>query len=150
ASEPGASAGENHDARGLLRLSTGPVPHASNRENHLGPLRITFHLRPEALYVHVDQPGIGLVSVPPHLLEENLTGEDLPGFSGEGNEEIEFQRGEADAFLTAGDLVPGDIDRQIRDVEDLGFFVVVAAKTGPHPRNELARLERLRHVVIGP
>ena len=70
------------------------VTDATHGHDDLRPLRVLFDLGPQPLDMHVDQPGVGGVPVTPDLLEQHLAGEDLARLAGEGDEKVEFERGE--------------------------------------------------------
>lgn len=55
-----------------LRPCAGTVPNPADCHDQLGTLRVTFDLGAQALHVDVDEPGVGGVTVAPHLLEEFL------------------------------------------------------------------------------
>ena len=62
-------------------------------------LGIPLDLGAQPLHVHVDQPGVRRVPVTPDLLEQHLTGEDLPGLAGQRDQQVELQRGEVEGCL---------------------------------------------------
>src|SRR3984957_18025031 len=61
------------------------VSDAAHRDHDLGVLGVLLDLGPQALHVHVHQPGVGRVPVAPDLLEQHLTGEHLARLAGEGD-----------------------------------------------------------------
>ena len=61
--------------------------------------------------MHVNEPGVRSVPITPDLLEQDLAGEDLTGFAGQRDEEIELERGQVDWGAVASYLVRGHIDR---------------------------------------
>src|SRR3954451_22856690 len=89
------------------------VADAAHGQHDLGLLRVALDLRPQPLDVHVDQPGVGGVSVAPHLLEQQLAGEDLPWFAGQRDQQVELQRGQRDRHPVTGDLVGRDVDLDV-------------------------------------
>src|SRR6476659_2275844 len=134
---------------GLLRVP-GLVADAADRHHDLGVLRVVLDLRPQPLDVHVDQPRVGGVPVAPHLLEEHLAGEHLPGLAGQAHEQVELERRQRDRLAATGHHVAGDVDRQVADRERLRGRVLEAAHPRPDPGHQLLRLERLDDVVVGP
>ena len=94
---------------------------------------ILLDLAAQALDVDVDQPGVAGVAVAPDLLEEDLTGEDLPRLAGERHEEVELQRRERQRAAVALDRVAGDVDLQVADLELLGLGLVARGAAGPGP-----------------
>src|SRR5690242_17529427 len=65
-------------ARGLMSGRARLVADAADRHDDLGALGIVLDLGAQPLDVDVDEAGVAGVAVAPHLLEEDLTGEDLP------------------------------------------------------------------------
>ena len=76
-------------------------------------LGIVLDLGAQPLHVDVDQAGVGGVLVAPHLLEELIAGEDLPGGAGERDQQVELEGRQADLGLATADLVSGDIDVEV-------------------------------------
>src|SRR4051794_27353602 len=126
----------------------GLVPHPAHGQHHLGVLRVALDLGPQPLDVHVDQPGVGGVPVAPDLLQQHLAGEDLAGFAGQRDQQVELQRGERDLLAVADHLVRGHVDGDLADGQLLGRLVLGAPDPGPDPGHQLLRLERLDHVVV--
>src|SRR5690606_41596328 len=62
--------------RRLRGLGAGAVPHTTHGRDDRGTVGILLNLCAQALHVHVDQPGVGLVLVAPHFLEQHFTSED--------------------------------------------------------------------------
>ena len=110
---------------------------------------ILLDLGAQTLNVDVDQTGVGGVAVTPHLLEQDLTGEDLARLARQGDQEVELERGQRDQLVVAGDLVRGHVDDDVGDREQLGRLVLGPAQPCPHASDELLRLERLDDVVVG-
>lgn len=106
-------------------------------------------LAAQSLDVNIDQPGVTGVPVAPHLLEEHLAGEHLPGLAGQGDEQVELERGDREPLVATGHRVAGDVDGEVADGEALGLGLVVAPQAGPHPGDELLGLEGLDDVVVG-
>src|SRR4051812_28094473 len=127
----------------------GLVAHPADRQHDLGLLRIALDLGAQPLHVDVDQPGVGRVPVAPHLLEEQLAGEHLARLAGQRDQQVELQRRELDGHAVAGHLVGGDVDLHVADGEVLRLAGLAAAQLGPHAGDQLDRLERLGHVVVG-
>ena len=87
----------NRSRSGPARL----VADAAHGHDDLGVLRVVLDLGAQPLHVDVDQPGVAGVPVAPDLLEQHLAGEDLPRLAGQGDEQVELERGEADAAAVA-------------------------------------------------
>ena len=61
-----------------------------------------------------------------------------------------FSRAQCDRALTHHDAMAGTIERQLVDANQLGFILATAAPQHCiHARNQLARRERLGHIVVG-
>lgn len=99
--------------------------------------------------MHVDESSVRRVPVSPHLFEEDVAGEHLTGLARERDEQVELERGQRDRHTVAGDLVRGHIDLHRADRQQLGRFLVGPAQARTHPGDQLLRLERFDHVVIG-
>jgi hypothetical protein len=100
--------------------------------------------------VDVDEAGVRRVTVPPHLLEQDLTREHLPGLAGQRHEEVELQRGERDRLARTRHLVTGHVDRDIRHLQHLRGRRLEHAQARPDAGDELFGLERLGDVVVRP
>src|SRR5699024_11371885 len=110
--------------------ASGAVPDAADGHDDAGVLRIVLDLRAQALDVHVDQAGVRAVAVSPHVAQQDVAGEDLPGLAGQLGEQVELQRRQGDQLVPATHLVPVDVDHQVTDGELLGGGRVDPA----HPR----------------
>ena len=62
----------NRSLSASLRPCAGTVPNPADCHDQLGTFRVVFDLGAQALHVDVDKPGVGGVTVAPHLLEEFL------------------------------------------------------------------------------
>src|SRR5262249_24084700 len=133
--------GLRNSARSCL-IADPPYSH-----DNLGTLRVSLDLRPEALHVHVDQPCVGGVPVAPDLLEEDLPGESLARLASQGDQQIEFQRGEADDLAVTPDRVTGHIDGDLADRQHLRGRIVGPPQPGADPSDQDLRLEGLDDVV---
>src|SRR4051794_1314792 len=129
---------------------TGLVADPAHRQHDLGVLGVVLHLGAQPLDVHVDQSGVGGVSVAPHLLEQHLAREHLPRLAGQADEEVELERGEREGRAAAGHRVPRHVDHQVADGERLRRPLREPADARPDPSQQLLRLERLHDVVVGP
>src|SRR6478735_5003747 len=125
------------------------VADTTHRQYNFRGLRVLFDLGPQALDMDVDQAGIGGVAVAPHLLQQQLPGEDLPRLAGQRHQEVELQRGQGNPLAAPADGVAGDVDGDVRDLQRFGGLLVAGAEAGAYACHQLRGLERLRHVVIG-
>ena len=98
----------------------------------------------------VDEPGVSGMTVAPHLLEEFLAREHLPGRTRQGHQQIKFQRSQRnDAPLTLDD-VAGNVDRQVLEGQALiGLRVLTAPQPRAHARHEFLGLEGLGNIIVG-
>ncbi len=92
-------------------------------------------------------------------LEELVAPQDLEGVEGEGLQQVEFHRGQRDdAAILAAQLAGIEIEQELRE----GAVVASgcrrrgaheaggpAAQHAADPRQQLARVERLAHIVVG-
>lgn len=99
--------------------------------------------------MHVDESSVRRMPVSPHLFQEDIAREHLPRFAGEGDEQVELERGQRDRHTVAGDLVRGHVDLHRSDGQQFGWFLVGPAQSSAHPGHQFLRLERLHHVVVG-
>ena len=79
-----------------LRSRACTVSHPADSHNELGTLRVTLDLRAQTLHVNVHEPGVGRVTVAPHLFEELFTRKDLPGRASQRHQEVEFEGRQSD------------------------------------------------------
>src|SRR5688572_26135893 len=90
-------------------------------------------------------------AVAPDLLEQTCSPEDGAGCLCEPVEEVELSRGQVYVLPVAANAPSRGIDEE-RAEPDRPLLrprgTVNPAKEGAHPGNELARAERLRHIVV--
>ena len=99
--------------------------------------------------MHVDEPGIGSMSVTPDLVQQHLPGEHLPWPTGETCEEIEFEWRQRNHLIAATDHMSSDIDLEIADGEVFDERLRGRTKSSTQSRDEFLRLERLVDVIVG-
>src|SRR3712207_7031578 len=58
-------------------------------------------------------------SVTPHLLEQQLAGEDLARLAGQRDQQVELQGGQRDRDAVPGDLACRDVDLHVADAQVL-------------------------------
>src|SRR6478609_2535922 len=121
----------------VISARSGLVTDTADGHDDLRPLRVLLDLRAKTLHVHVNQTGVGGVAIAPHLLEQHLTGEDLPRLEGDGLP-LPLHR------------VTGHVDDEVPDRQLLGRGLLRPPQTCPDPGDQLLRLERLDDVVVGP
>ena len=100
--------------------------------------------------MHIDQSGVGSMLVAPHIVQERLAREHLSGLAGQADEQVELQRRQWEQHSVAQHLVPGHIDAQVADRQGLRGAVISTPHSRAQAGNQLARLEGLDHVVVGP
>src|SRR5699024_7781085 len=66
----------------------------------------------------------------PDLFQQYLAGEHLPRFARQAHQQVEFQRGQVDQFLTAQHPEAGYVDGQVPDGQLLRAVRVAPAKAG--------------------
>ncbi len=101
--------------------------------------------------MHVDGARIAIVVVAPGQLEQSFAVEHDARIAGERTQQLEFLGPQVDGPFANADLVPLGIDFQVAHLEHLGRRLTsgVAPQHGLHPRDQLAGVERLGHVIIG-
>src|SRR5215210_8617633 len=97
----------------------------------------------------VDQPSVGRVPVAPDPFEQHLTGEDLPRFASQAQQQVELQGRQGDDLVVAPDAVPGDVDSEVGDGDDLRGVVGQLANPRPDAGNQLLGFEWLDDIVVG-
>ena len=98
----------------------------------------------------IDEPGVGGMTVAPHLLEELLAREHLPRRARQGHQQIEFEGGQRDDTPLTLDDVTGNVDRQILEGKALiRLRILTAAQARPHTGHQFFGLEGLGHIIVG-
>ena len=118
----------------------------------LGLLGIVAQLGAQILDVTVNRALVTLEVVAEDLLHQLHTVVHATRMTGERGEELELGGGEVDLFALDQDLVAGDIDHQVTEVEHLDLRLIGlmgATEQRAHASNELTRGERLDEVVVG-
>src|SRR4051794_21237328 len=142
-------AGPLRAARSVMSGRAGLVTDATDGHDDLGPLGVVLDLGAQPLDVDVDEAGVARVAGAPHLLEEHLAGEDLPGLARQRDEQVELERRQGQRLAVALDGVAGHVDLEVADRQLLGRGLVAAAQPGADAGDELLRLEGLDDVVVG-
>src|SRR4051812_118098 len=115
---------------------TGLVADAADGQHDLRLLGVALDLGPQALDVHVDQPGVRGVPIAPDLLQQQLAGEHLPGLAGQRDEQVELEGGERDGHAVPGHLVRRDVDLHVADREGLRLAVLTTAQLRADPGDQ--------------
>src|SRR5690242_1656656 len=131
-----------------------PVPDAPDGQDPLRLGRVVLDLFPEPS--HVDGHGRLVTERPaPDVLEEFGAAEDPAGVTHEEHEQIELPYGQRDVPLAQPDDAAGDVHGEVAVDQRLGRRRGGRpgwrrpAQHGTDPQYELARRERLGHVVVG-
>src|SRR6476619_3978282 len=136
---------------GLDRIACGPdlvadPPHGHDR-------RGLAELTPELANVDVDGAGVARECVTPDSLEELVARKHQPAVVEQLPQEIELLGSELDLGVSDLDLTAAGVDVEVAMLKRraLAFLAVGpgAAQDRLHACDELARVERLRHVVVG-
>ena len=115
--------------------------------------RRVAELAPNLPNVDVDGPRIAGEGVPPHALEQLVAGEHEPAMVEELPQQVELLRRELDLLVAHVHLTPARIDRELPVAQLVTFVAAALRDDAPqdalHACDELARVERLRQVVVG-
>src|SRR3954471_20702186 len=106
-------AGPLRAERSVMSGGTGLVADAPGGHDDLRAFGVVLDLGAQPLHVDVDQPGVARVAVAPHLLEEDLAGEDLPGLAGERDEQVELEGRQRQRLVVALDRVARHVDLEV-------------------------------------
>src|SRR4051812_1361710 len=121
------------------------APHGDDR-------RCVAELAAQLADVHVDRARVACEGVAPHALEQLVARQHEAAVIEQLPEEIELLRRELDLFLADAHLAPARVDVQVAVLDRLGLEVAAvrgrATQDRLHARDELARVERLRQVVV--
>ena len=138
-----------HIARSLVLFDAEPIPDAAHglQPNRIG--WVAFDLAAQPVDLDVDGP-LSDLRFAGHQL---MAGDCLAGTSGENRKDFLFAIGEAQCFAAALQFAFGDLERvgAENDLLDLGHRLrSAAAQDIADPEDQLARIERLEQVVVGP
>ena len=132
--------------RAVRRDLVADAPHGDDR-------RCIAELAPDLAHVDVDGARVPGERVAPHALEELVAREDDPAVVEQLPEEVELLRREPDLLVADVHLALARVDREVAVLELLGLGAPALgrrpAEDALHARDELTRVERLRHVVVG-
>ena len=129
---------------------------AADGLEHVLVLVLPAELAAQAQHGELDPLRADAERVVPHLFEELLGGECLPGVAHEGLEELELELGEADDLAVHPHLAGRPVDLEVAVPVDGrllgepgGRGGLAAAQQGLDAGTELLDAERLRQVVVG-
>src|SRR4051794_8304038 len=121
------------------------APHGDDR-------RRVAELAPELAHVDVDGARVARERVAPDALEELVAGEHEAAMVEQLPEEVELLRRELHLVVADAHLAPPGVDVQVAVLDDGALPLAPigrrAAQDRPDARHELARVERLREVVV--
>src|SRR5207247_11446425 len=102
---------------------------------------------------NVHGPGVPGESVAPNALEQLVAREHEPAVIEQLPEEVELLRRELDLLLADLDLTAAGVDDEVAVLDRLALALLALGRCAPEDRldarDELTRVERLRHVVVG-
>ena len=103
------------------------IAHAVDGVEPLGVARVIAQLGAQVLDVRVDGALVALEIVAEDLLHELHAGVDAAGVTGKRGEELELGSGELNLVLVDRNLVAGDVDDELAEVEDLELGLGILA-----------------------
>src|SRR3954471_7527215 len=125
------------------------VAHAPHRDDRRGIAELAAKLS----HVHVDRARVARERVTPHALEQLVACQYEATMVEQLPEEVELLRRELDLLVADARFAATGIDHEIAVLDDgalaLRSVGCGAAQDRAHARDELARVEGLRHVVVG-
>src|SRR5213076_74843 len=102
--------------------------------------------------VDVDGSRIASERVPPDPLEQLVSRQHEAAVVEELPEQVELLRRQLDLLLADANFAPARVDAEVAVADDRALGLPPLGRRAPqdrlHPRHELARVERLRHVVV--
>src|SRR5882762_6969547 len=137
-------------ARASLVDSREAVPDTTHRLDERRFFRCRLDLVAKPAHIHLEVLRLVAVLRPPDAREEGIVGERLAGMARELGEQIELGRSEVDVLAGAPDASRRQVDREIVRVDRSRprWARRRAAQHALDPRDELARGERLREVIV--
>lgn len=105
-------------------------------------------LAPDALDVHIDEVGTGVVVVVPDVFAELGAVEDASGRPHEAGEEGELAGGERDRLCTSADVAGEEVDVEFTGGEQAGLVAGAASQDGVEPGDEFVGVEGLGEVIV--
>src|SRR4029453_7371963 len=116
-----------------LVLGLEPVAHAWFGDEVAGVRRIGFQFAADLGDEQAQVVGLLLVFRPPDLLQQLPLADQPAGGAGQQLNELPLGRGEADLPAVSGDLLGGQVDAEVRGLDDRGVLLgeVGSADRGP-------------------
>src|SRR5262245_11347498 len=126
------------------------VAHAGLRDEVAGVRRIGLELAPNLGEVDAQVIRLRPVLGAPHLLEQLALRDELARVPDEDLDDVPLGRSEADLAVGPSNALRGEVDREVRGLDD-GLLLgrCSSAQGGAESREQLVHSERLRHVVVG-
>ncbi len=123
------------------------TPTQRNDQRNFLPL---IELAAQPAGVHVDDVGVRVATVFPHVLHEFCPTHHPAGMPGEVVQEGELLGGEHDLARTSAHHAARGIDDQVAEDQFGGEHLTAATRQRAQSREKLAEIERLREIVVGP
>jgi hypothetical protein len=100
--------------------------------------------------VHVDRARAARILLSPHAVEQHVTRDDETRVRHEEREQVELLGGQLDRLAGDGDVVRLLVEHHVAEREGaVALLRLRPAEDRLHPRDELARRERLGQIVVG-
>src|SRR3974390_3230589 len=130
-----------------------PVTRSQHRLDDHGVTRVALDLAPQVLHVRIDGALVALELVAAYLVDELVARVDAAGNPGQREQHTPLGRRELDGLAPHDREVPVLVDHELTGTERLWSAAGRVAGPAPQDRldaqHDLARAERLRHVVVG-
>src|SRR5438445_8216865 len=127
-----------------------PVADAPDGGQQAGAGRVGLDLAAQALHVYVQCLGVAHVVGTPHLVEKGLPGENPSGVGHQRLEQLELLAGKGDLLASHGQLVAGDVEADVTDLEHLLRHRRHARVRRPAENGSHAGPQRPKAVGLGP
>src|SRR5882724_12966786 len=134
----------------LRRTSFEQIPCAANRLQMIGIFRITFDFLTQAPDIHIHTARCHESIRPPHCIQKLIPRKNAVWARSKVIEQPEFERAQRNRLSRMANAIRCWINRQFADLDGprriRGRFR--PPKQRLHPRQQFARAERLRHIVV--
>ncbi len=135
---------------GTVARQVQPVACTPDGSQYLGTLGVVLDLGPEATDVLGDGGGLlPLGGGLPHRLEQLAPGEDVAGSRRQEGEQVELLGRQVQYPVIGSNLAGPQIDRQRTDLQTCVLVRIARASHGQDADGQLAKEDRLHHVVVG-